>query len=78
MRLLPDYQQWLDAANNPTAQSRHARDAVRNNPLIVAYYFVRRMHVFEQEVLRPKFNITNFWNRYKWQARGSTHNHGLY
>jgi hypothetical protein len=36
------------------------------------------MHIFQQEVLTPKFNISDYWNRYEWQARSSTHNHDLY
>jgi ATP-dependent DNA helicase PIF1 len=31
-----------------------------------------------QEVLEPKFNITDYWYRFEWQARGSTHRHGLF
>ena len=26
----------------------------------------------------PKFGITDWWHRYEWQGRGSTHAHGLY
>ncbi|EXU95902.1 AAA ATPase, helitron and PIF1-like helicase domain protein [Metarhizium robertsii] len=29
-------------------------------------------------VLRKKFNVTDYWDRYEWQGRGSPHNHGLY
>ncbi|KAM4055586.1 PIF1-like helicase [Hirsutella rhossiliensis] len=25
-----------------------------------------------------KFNVTDYWDRYEWQGRGSPHNHGLY
>ncbi|XP_044721877.1 ATP-dependent DNA helicase PIF1 [Hirsutella rhossiliensis] len=29
-------------------------------------------------VLKQKFNLTDFWGRYEWQGRGSSHHHGLY
>ncbi|KAF2706209.1 hypothetical protein K504DRAFT_386012, partial [Pleomassaria siparia CBS 279.74] len=49
-----------------------------DNPAIVAYHFHRRLKVFFEEILKPKFNVTDSWHRYEWQARGSTHNHGLF
>ncbi|KAM4063187.1 ATP-dependent DNA helicase PIF1 [Hirsutella rhossiliensis] len=27
---------------------------------------------------QKKFNVTDYWDRYEWQGRGSPHNHGLY
>jgi hypothetical protein len=78
MRLLPNYQHWLELEADPKARSQHARDAVRDNPLIVAYHFVQRLRGFQDEVLKPKFNVVDYWHRYEWQSRGSTHSHGLY
>ncbi|KAF5128364.1 hypothetical protein E5D57_009303 [Metarhizium anisopliae] len=54
------------------ALSRHL---LRQNPHIAAY---RRYCFFRDIVLRKKFNITDYWDRYEWQGRGSPHNHGLY
>lgn len=36
------------------------------------------MKVFFEEFIRHKFNIIDYWFRYEWQSRGSTHAHGLY
>jgi ATP-dependent DNA helicase PIF1 len=30
-----------------------------------------------KEVIGPKFGVTDHFNRYEWQGRGSTHSHGL-
>ena len=29
-------------------------------------------------VLKEKFNMVDFWSRYEWQDRGSSHSHGLF
>ena len=29
-------------------------------------------------VLKEKFNMEDFWSRYEWQGRGSSHSHGLF
>jgi ATP-dependent DNA helicase PIF1 len=76
MCYMPRYQEWLDA--EPRTRIRIARESVRDNPLIASYHFYRRMKIFFEEVLRDKFNISDYWFRFEWQARGSTHCHGLY
>jgi hypothetical protein len=45
---------------------------------IVAYHFYRRLQVFQDQVLADKFNIKDYWHRFEWQSRGSTHDHGLW
>jgi hypothetical protein len=61
-----------------TERIRIARENLRDNPLICAYWFHFRYQTFKREVLYKKFDIVDEWNRYEWQGRGSTHNHGLY
>src|SRR5262249_9674077 len=57
------------------ALSRHL---LRQNPHIAAFHFHRRYCFFRDIVLRKKFDVTDCWDRYEWQGRGSPHNHGLY
>jgi ATP-dependent DNA helicase PIF1 len=57
---------------------RIAQEFVRDNPHIVAWYFDKRFELFKKHVIIPKFNVIDSWDRYEWQGRGSTHNHGLY
>ncbi|EMT66854.1 DNA repair and recombination protein pif1, mitochondrial, partial [Fusarium odoratissimum] len=45
---------------------------------IAAFHFYRRYTLFRDIVLSKKFSITDYWDRYEWQGRGSPHNHGLY
>jgi hypothetical protein len=73
---MPRYEDWL-AASEPErmALSRHL---LRQNPHIAAFHFYRRYCFFRDIVLSKKFNITDYWDRYEWQGRGSPHNHGLY
>ncbi|CAG9980512.1 unnamed protein product, partial [Clonostachys byssicola] len=73
---LPRYDEWRGAP-------RDARFAIttanlRDNPLIVAYHFYKRVTTFIDTVLKPKFDVADSWFRFEWQAGGSTHLHGLF
>lgn len=73
---MPRYGEWLRASEpERMALSRHL---LRQNPHIAAFHFHRRYCFFRDIVLRKKFNVTDYWDRYEWQGRGSPHNHGLY
>ncbi|KJZ69841.1 hypothetical protein HIM_10769 [Hirsutella minnesotensis 3608] len=73
---MPRYEEWLAASEaERMALSRHL---LRQNPHIAAFHFHRRYCHFRDIVLRTKFNIMDYWDRYEWQGRGSPHNHGLY
>lgn len=50
---------------------------LNSNPHIAAFYFNRRWEIFFEEVLKPKFDIVDFWYRFEWQHRGSSHIHGF-
>ncbi|CAA9956395.1 Helitron helicase domain protein [Pyrenophora teres f. maculata] len=76
MQHMPRYEEWKAASSD--VRVRIARENLRDNPHIVAFHFYRRLQVFSEEVFRDKFNMVDFWNRFEWQARGSTHNHGLW
>jgi ATP-dependent DNA helicase PIF1 len=73
---MPQYDEWKTAT--AARRKRLAVDFVRDNPHIVAYWFQRRMELFKKHVLFPKYNVVDWWDRYEWQARGSTHSHRLY
>ena len=63
-------------AENATSYQTRMND-LNNNPAIAAYYFQKRWEVFFAEVIKPKFKIKDFWWRYEWQHRGSSHVHGF-
>ena len=71
---MPDYN-----INDPEdATSYRARmQNLNNNPAIAAYYFQKRWEVFFEEVIQKKFDVKDFWWRYEWQHRGSSHVHGF-
>ncbi|KAF6527894.1 hypothetical protein HZS61_008196 [Fusarium oxysporum f. sp. conglutinans] len=73
---MPQYDDWL-AATEPERMAL-SRRLLRQNPHIAAFHFYRRYCLFRDIVLSKKFNITDYWDRYEWQGRGSPHNHGLY
>ncbi|KZT34517.1 hypothetical protein SISSUDRAFT_1065241 [Sistotremastrum suecicum HHB10207 ss-3] len=57
---------------------RQRTKSLNENPAIAAYYFSLRFELFFKEVLKPKFNIVDWWYRYEWQHRGSSHIHGFF
>jgi ATP-dependent DNA helicase PIF1 len=73
---MPRYQEWRVAT--AAKRKRLAVDFVRDNPHIVAFWFQKRIELFKKHVLFPKYKVVDFWDRFEWQARGSTHSHGLY
>ena len=61
-----------------TAESYRVRYQNLNaNPALAAYYFQMRWECFFKEVLAKKFKIKDYWWRYEWQHRGSSHVHGF-
>jgi ATP-dependent DNA helicase PIF1 len=62
----------------PAERMRIARANLRDNPLIVAYWFHFRFQTYKKTVLSKKFRIRDMWDRYEWQGRGSMHNHGVF
>ncbi|KJZ70452.1 hypothetical protein HIM_10154 [Hirsutella minnesotensis 3608] len=73
---LPQFQDWQEVSE----QQRMGMSSklLRDNPHIAAWHFYRRFGLFRDIVLKQKFNVTDFWNRYEWQGRGSSHCHGLF
>jgi hypothetical protein len=55
-----------------------SRRLLRENPHIAAWHFYSRTRLFRDIVLKEKFNMEDFWSRFEWQGRGSSHAHGLY
>jgi ATP-dependent DNA helicase PIF1 len=47
------------------------------NPAIAAYYFQKRWEIFYEEVVKPQLDVVDYWWRFEWQHRGSSHIHGF-
>ena len=75
-RHMPDYERW-QGLEEPARMALSSR-LLRENPHIAAWHFHARSGVFRKVVLAEKFNLSDYWYRYEWQGRGSSHNHGLY
>lgn len=71
---LPRYNEWLQADHR--AKLAIAGYNLKDNPHIAAFHFHHRFKAFLDYVVKPKFGVTDFWFRYEWQARGSTHAYG--
>ena len=73
---MPRFEEWLAAEE--LQRMRISVANLRDNPHIAAYHFHRRLQLFTTLVMKQKFNLTELWQRYEWQGRGSPHSHGLY
>ena len=51
---------------------------LNENPAIAAYWFQKRWELFFEHVLKKKFKIKDYWWRYEWQFRGSSHVHAFF
>jgi ATP-dependent DNA helicase PIF1 len=56
---------------------RRRMEDLNNNPAIASFYFQKRWEIFFEEVLKLKFKVKDYWWRYEWQHRGSSHVHGF-
>ena len=74
---------YLDADGSPlpdisrSADYRHRRNAVINNPHVVAAHFGIRADEFFKTVMTPMLNIVDYTRRIEMQGRGISHEHGL-
>jgi hypothetical protein len=73
---MPRVDEWKQGPEQ--VRIRISRQNLEENPHIAAYHFYRRYCLFRDLVLIPKFGIVDYWGRFEWQARGSSHHHGLY
>lgn len=76
MRHMPRFEEWRNG--RPDERNRIARENLRQNLHIAAYWFHVRFQAFKNEVLKKKWDVVDHWSRYEWQGRGSSHTHGLY
>jgi ATP-dependent DNA helicase PIF1 len=75
-RHFPGYQEAVTA--DETARKLWIWNMVQQQPHIIANYLTLRFQNFLTHVLKPLFNLTDFWYRSEWQARGSGHFHCLF
>ncbi|CAG8825288.1 24026_t:CDS:2, partial [Cetraspora pellucida] len=73
---------WPDLHNlmpNTSVSSTQATQYhnLNENPHIATWFFTCRFELFLEHVLIPKWNLSDYWYRYEWQHRGSTHVHGI-
>ena len=82
-RHFPGKSQYLDKKISPDDDFRMRRDArqraesLKNYPSISAWLFNQRVRVFLSTVLKPFFNVRDYWYRKEYQGRGSDHVHGF-
>jgi hypothetical protein len=58
-------------------RQRHNSRSLNDNPAVASWYFQQRWQDFLSTVVKPLFGVTDYWFRYEWQSRGSSHVHAL-
>ncbi|OXV10061.1 hypothetical protein Egran_02176 [Elaphomyces granulatus] len=61
MQRMPRYEAW--STGTSAERIGIARENLRDNPLIAAYWFHTQFQVFKREVLHNKFNVVDDWSR---------------
>ena len=64
-------------ASEPERQ-RFRHKSINENPALAAWWFQRRWTLWLNSVLKPLYKITDWWYRFEWQHRGSSHVHALF
>lgn len=75
MRHIPGYEIWQAASQED--KMKLARKMLNSAPHIAAHWIYFRFNSFQTTVVRPKFRVVDFWDRWEWQARGGGHDHGF-
>jgi ATP-dependent DNA helicase PIF1 len=80
----PDLHQHMPVHPGPPPENENEQEAYRrraaslnDNPAIAAYYFQKRWQIFYEVVVKPQLNVVDYWWRFEWQHRGSSHIHGF-
>ncbi|MCL7028421.1 hypothetical protein MKW94_024005 [Papaver nudicaule] len=78
----PELYSLLDPENkletlDPVERRREKGRLMNENPLIVSWFFQKRVSVFFKEYLKKQFLVVDYWYRYEWKNRGSGHVHGF-
>ena len=66
----------LICADNPGSSSSRS-SAVSENPVIVDWLFYKCISKFIKAFYMGNLGATDYWFRFEWQHRGSTHVHDL-
>lgn len=76
-RHFPNYDVWRD--ENTGDYERHQINSLNlnQNPHIATSHFHHRFSSLLRRIMIPKFGIQDYWYRYEFQGRGSTHVHGF-
>jgi hypothetical protein len=62
--------------NPETSAKRHHQNIV-DNPQIAVWFFSKRFEIFFKDVLMKQWDLEDWWYRFEWQHRGSSHVHGI-
>ena len=64
-----------DPGATEAERQRFNYKSINENPALAAWWFQRRWTLWFNSVLKPLYNITDWWYRFEWQHRGSSHVH---
>ncbi|KAJ6215345.1 hypothetical protein RDWZM_009845 [Blomia tropicalis] len=75
-----DWPDQLRFLGEPNFNQMHCsvREQIRlSKPDYAEYFFMKRVELFFEHILKPVFNVEHYWYRYEWQSRGSPYIHAF-
>ena len=64
-------------SDNESISSEKRQQNIINNPHVATWFFNKRFDNFFNNVLKPRWDLEDWWYRFEWQHRGSVHVHGI-
>ncbi|KAI2802476.1 hypothetical protein BLOT_009931 [Blomia tropicalis] len=73
----PDQFRFLGEPNFNQMDCSERKQIRLSKPDYAEYFFMKRVELFFEHILKPVFNVEHYWYRYEWQSRGSPHIHAF-
>ena len=64
-------------SDNESISSEKRQQNIINNPHVATWFFNKRFDNFFNDVLKPRWDLEDWWYRFEWQHRESVHVHGI-
>jgi ATP-dependent DNA helicase PIF1 len=76
----PELHKLMPSSGNSAEETGSIRNNHQNiidNPHLVDWFFQKRFEIFLKDVLKPQWDLEDWWYRFEWQHPGSVHVHGI-
>ena len=70
--LTPRYKNWEPPLDKFPIEGEYVAidSRIRRDPDLASRFFIDRFKLFIDKVVKPKFNVTEYWGRFEFQKNG--------